>query len=99
VQDEEILPGVEDLQVQYGVDADEDAGVDRYVDADALGTDDRVVSARIWLRVRAAERDVSWDDRTRYAYANQDEQVPAAERAFRRVVVSRTVQLRNAVLP
>jgi type IV pilus assembly protein PilW len=99
VQDEEILPGVEDLQVQYGVDADDDLAVDRYVDADALGADERVVSARIWLRVRAAVRDRSWDDRTRYAYANQDEQLPAHERAFRRLVVSRTVQIRNAGSP
>jgi len=99
VQDEEILPGVEDLQVQYGVDADHDLAVDRYVDADALGADARVVSARIWLRVRAAERDRSWDDRTRYAYANQDEQVPADQRAFRRLVVSRTVHIRNAGSP
>jgi type IV pilus assembly protein PilW len=99
VQDEEILPGVEDLQVQYGVDADGDSAVERYVDADALGPDDRVVAARIWLRVRASDRDTSWDDRTRYAYANQDVQVPAEERAFRRVVVSRTVQLRNSGPP
>ena len=99
VQDEEILPGVEDLQVQYGVDADGDLAVDRYVDADALGADDRVMAARIWLRVRAAERDRSWDDRTRYTYANQDELLPAQERAFRRLVVSRTVQLRNARPP
>lgn len=99
VQDEEILPGVEDLQVQYGVDADGDLAVDRYVDADALGADERVVSARIWLRVRTAGRDRAWDDRTRYAYANQDEEVPVHERAFRRLVVARTVQLRNAGLP
>jgi hypothetical protein len=81
------------------VDADGDSAVERYVDADALGPDDRVVAARIWLRVRASDRDTSWDDRTRYAYANQDVQVPAEERAFRRVVVSRTVQLRNSGPP
>lgn len=98
VQDEEILPGVEDLQVRYGVDADSDLAVDRYVDADALAETDRVVSARIWLRVRATERDAGWDDHGRYSYANQDEQLPATERAFRRLVVSKTVQLRNAGL-
>jgi type IV pilus assembly protein PilW len=99
VQDEELLPGVEDLQVRYGVDADGDLAVDRYVDADGLADGDRVVAARIWLRVRSAERDVAWDDRSRYLYANQDEQLPDPERPFRRVVVSRTVQVRNAGLP
>lgn len=98
VQDEEILPGVEDLQVQFGVDTDADLAVDRYVNADELAEADRVVSARIWLRVRSGDRDAGWDDRTRYTYANQDQQVPVAERAFRRVVVSKTVQLRNAGL-
>ena len=96
VQDEEIIPGVEDLQVQYGVDADGDGSADRYVNADGVAAGTTVVSARVWLRVRAAERDAAWDDTTHYAYANQDERVPAAERVFRRVVVSRTIQLRNS---
>jgi type IV pilus assembly protein PilW len=96
VQDEEIIPGVEDLQVQYGVDVDGDGSADRYVNADGVAAGTTVVSARIWLRVRALERDAAWNDTVRYAYANQDESVPAAERAFRRVVVSRTIHLRNA---
>jgi type IV pilus assembly protein PilW len=95
VQDEEIIPGVEDLQVQYGVDADGDGSADRYVSADALAAGTAVLAARIWLRVRAHERDPAWDDATHYTYANQDERVPATERAFRRVVVSRTIHLRN----
>jgi type IV pilus assembly protein PilW len=96
VQDEEIIPGVEDLQVQYGVDEDGDGSTDRYVSADALAADTTVLAARIWLRVRAHERDPAWNDATHYTYANQDERSPAAERAFRRVVVSRTIHLRNA---
>jgi type IV pilus assembly protein PilW len=96
VQDEEIIPGIEDLQVQYGLDDDEDGSADRYVDAHELAAGSSVVSARVWLRVRAAERDPAWEDTTHYAYANQDERVPAAERPFRRVVVSRTIHLRNA---
>lgn len=96
VQDEEIIPGVEDLQVQYGVDADGDGSADRYVDADGVAAGTTIVSARIWLRVRASERDAAWHDTVRYAYANQDERVPATERAFRRVVVSRTIHLRNS---
>jgi len=55
-----------------------------------------VVSVRVWLRVRSAERDPAWEDTTTYAYANQDERVPATERPFRRLVLSRTIHLRNA---
>ena len=96
VQDEEVIPGVEDLQVQYGVDVDGNGSADRYVDADGLEAGTTIVSARVWLRIRAAERDPAWNDTTHYAYANQDERIPAADRAFRRVVVSRTIHLRNA---
>jgi len=96
VQDEEIIPGVEDLQVQYGLDADGDASADRYVNAGEYGDGGKIVSARIWLRIRAAGRDVAWEDANRYAYANQDERVGPDERQFRRVVVSRTISLRNA---
>lgn len=96
VQDEEIIPGIEDLQARYGVDFDRDGSADRYLDAHDLDAGMAVVSVRVWLRARAAERDPSWDDNTRYAYANQDERVPAAERPFRRLVFSRTIYLRNA---
>lgn len=96
VQDEEIIPGIEDLQLQFGVDEDDDGSADRYVNAGDLADGVPLVSVRVWLRARAVERDTAWNDMTHYAYANQDERVPAAERPFRRVVVSRTIQLRNA---
>ena len=96
VQDEEVIPGIEDLQARYGVDVDRDGSADRYLDAHALDAGMAVVAVRVWLRVRAAERDPAWQDTTRYAYANQDERVAAAERAFRRLVLSRTIHLRNA---
>jgi len=99
VQDEEIMPGVEDLQVQYGVDTDGDGSADRYLNAGDLEAGSSVVSARLWLRVRAADRDPAYTDDRRYVYANQDERVPRAERQFRRVLVSRTVYLRNAADP
>lgn len=96
VQDEEVIPGIEDLQARYGVDVDGDGSADRYLDASDLEAAMAVVSVRLWLRVRAAERDPAWTDLTRYAYANQDERVPAAERPFRRLVLSRTIHLRNS---
>ena len=96
VQDEEVIPGIEDLQARYGVDLDGDGSADRYLDANGLDAEMAVVSVRVWLRARAAERDPAWQNTTRYAYANQDERLPAAERPFRRAVFSRTIHLRNA---
>jgi type IV pilus assembly protein PilW len=99
VQDEEIIPGVEDLQVQYGVDGDNDGSADRWLDADEVAGGTSVVAARIWLRVRSRERDPAWNDATRYAYANQDENLPLDERPYRRLVVMKTIQLRNSATP
>ena len=99
VQDEEIIPGVDDLQVQYGVDADGDGAAERWLDGGEVASSASIVAARIWLRVRARERDGAWSDATHYTYANQDETVAVAERPFRRAVVTRTVRLRNATAP
>lgn len=56
LQNQEIIAGVENLQVQLGLDTNGDGAVDRHVDAPgaaghAPGT--RVVALRIWLLVRA----------------------------------------------
>jgi type IV pilus assembly protein PilW len=96
VQDEEVIPGIEDLQARYGVDVDGDDSADRYLDASDLDAGMTVVSVRVWLRVRAAEREPAQHDTPRYAYANLDERLPAAERPFRRLVLSRTIHLRNS---
>jgi prepilin-type N-terminal cleavage/methylation domain-containing protein len=62
IQDQEIMPGVENMQVQFGVDTDDDGQVDRYVDADhavltpgAAGfvPGARIVAVRLWLLLRS----------------------------------------------
>jgi type IV pilus assembly protein PilW len=115
--DVEVLPGVEDLQVQFGVDTgdydndgiiDLDADVNgvpdapngfatRYVNADSpLLPGAQVVAVRLWLRLRAAEREVGFQDGRTYDYADTSFTPAGADAAFRRVLVSRTIQLRNA---
>lgn len=102
-QDDEILPGVEDLQVQFGVEQ----GVDRngdgvadlftgtaesYVNADAVGSA-QIVSVRLWLLVRAERPEVGFTDNRAYNYADVVNYQP--NDAFRRLLVSRTIQIRN----
>jgi len=96
VVDEEVVPGIEDLQVQYGVDVNDDRNADRYVNADNLTATDRVVSLRVWLRVRARERDVAFKDTATYQYANRNQS--GLNDQYRRVVVGKTFQLRNSRL-
>jgi len=96
VQDEEIIDGVQDLQVQFGIDTNGDNNADQYVNTDAVPAGAQIVSARIWVMVVAPDVEVGFVDGTNYAYAN------AAPGTFddsrRRLVVSKTIQIRNSTL-
>ena len=111
--DEEIIPGVEDMQIQFGVDPSGTTGVaQRYIDPAALGANEQIVSVRVWLLVRAENAEVGFTDGRTYEYGNRDAgtgttanlntagsggfaYVPAD--GFRRMLVSRTIQIRNAL--
>ena len=98
ILDEEIIPGVEDLQVELGVDDDDDTTADYFVPAAVAPANATVVAVRLWLRVRSMQPDFSFlDDRT-YRYSNGAEYTPdAADDAnrYRRMLYSKTIQLRN----
>ncbi|MBV6417095.1 MAG: hypothetical protein CMLOHMNK_01732 [Steroidobacteraceae bacterium] len=114
----EVMPGVEDLQVQFGIDTGDydadgviDAAADvngdgipeadgratRYVNPDFAGLDRaQVVSVRIWVRVRADRPEQGFQDNRRYQYADVDYTPSGDDAHFRRVLMSRTISLRNA---
>jgi type IV pilus assembly protein PilW len=108
IQNHEIVPGVEDMQIQFGVDTDlpdsDDRGsIDRYVNIDdpmidpsnaGFNEDAVVLGVRIWLRVRAEREERGFTDTATYSYAGQD--YGPFNDAFRRVVVSKTIYVRNA---
>jgi len=69
---EEVAYGVDNFQVQYGLDTDADNSVDSYIDAVAP-TDPRwsqVIAARIWLLVRAECPETGYDNANTYAMGN-----------------------------
>jgi type IV pilus assembly protein PilW len=90
VTDEEIVAGVEDLQVRLGVDTDGD----QYVNPGSVPDGAAVVSATLWLRIRAEEREVGHVDNRGYQYADMAAPVTPGDR-YRRIVVSKTLHLRN----
>ncbi len=108
VDDREVLPGVEDFQVQFGVDTDilgapNRGSVDRYVNpGDPIITpgdpgflpNAKILAVRIWLRIRAERPENGFSDTAGYVYADQS--VPAFNDQFRRTVVTKTIYLRNA---
>jgi type IV pilus assembly protein PilW len=108
IENQEVLPGIEDLQVQFGVDTDapgtvDRGSIDRYInvnhpmiDPTNAGFDPNVeiMAVRVWIRVRAERPENGFQDTATYVYADQN--VGPFNDAFRRVVVSKTVYLRNA---
>jgi type IV pilus assembly protein PilW len=111
IQEQEVLPGVEDLQVQFGVDTDlvgapNRGSIDRYVNANdgildpasgAYIPSAQILAVRIWVRIRAERTENGFTDGTTYQYADIN-QGPFND-GFRRTVVSKTIYLRNARPP
>jgi type IV pilus assembly protein PilW len=107
ITDEEVIPGVEDMQVQFGLDMDAPGGinrgsVDRYVNPNSVIIDPtnagynpnaEILAVRIWLRVRAERVENGFTDTATYVYADQN--VGPFNDGFRRVLVSKTIYLRN----
>lgn len=92
--DEEIVPGVEDLQVRLGVDTNDDTNIDLYVDPGAVPANGVVVSATIWLRIRAEEREIGFVNDTSFQYADMAAAVTPND-DYRRILISKTVHIRN----
>lgn len=94
ITDEEIAPGVEDMQVRFGVDTNGDTNVDQYVNPGAVPAGAAVISATIWLRIRSEDRDFGHRDTTAYQYADMASAWTPNDN-YRRIVVSKTITLRN----
>lgn len=100
--DEEVAPGVENVQIQLGIDVDEDNTVDRYVNPGEGVYDPndatfipgaRVLTARIWLVVRGVTPELGIVDNTDYEPGDVD--LGVMNDNFRRMQISKTILLRN----
>ena len=103
ITDIEVAPGVENMQLQFGVDMDGDNTVDRYVnpgdpviDPASVGwvPTASVMTARVWLVVRSIAMEQGIVDLTDYEPGDVDLGVPNDQ--FRRLMVSKTILLRNS---
>jgi type IV pilus assembly protein PilW len=112
---QELMRGVEDLQVQFGYDtgsydgnATIDAGFDedgnnipdapngiatRYVDPGAVPFGFQVVAVRVFVLMRADQPEQGFVDTNTYKMGSKT--IAAPKDGFRRVLLSRTIQLRN----
>lgn len=98
MRDDEIIAGVQDLQVQFGLDVNGDGTVERYVNPqDVIPAGARIATVQLWLLVVAEEGEVGFQDTNRpYTYANANQTAAVFHDNRRRVVMTRTIQIRNA---
>jgi type IV pilus assembly protein PilW len=92
---QELVEGVQQMQLQFGVDTTGDAVVDSYADANAVTNWANVYSVSIAMLVRSLEQ---YDtDRDRRAYTLLNVTVPAANDRYMREVFTTTANIRNRV--
>jgi type IV pilus assembly protein PilW len=111
---DEVVPGVEDMQIQFGIDRAGTGIATQYVDAVSpatLGTA-QIVAVRIWLLVRAETPEPGFKDGRTYIYGNRltangttsslnsagaAGKAYAPQDSYHRLLVSRTIMIRNAL--
>ena len=123
-RDQEIIAGVEDMQVQFGIDPIGNTGVaTRYVNPNDLTVPAtaQIVAVRIWLLVRSDTPEIGFTDDRIYAYGDRLAATPTGNlnaaagagqayqpslnpdatatgpRHVRHLLISRTIQVRNAL--
>ena len=103
IVDQEVAPGVENMQLLFGVDVNQDNSVDRYVNpgdpilnpgGGGVIPGARVIAVRIWLVVRGVTPETGIEDN--FDYNPGDVQLGVFNDDFRRMQVSKTILLRNA---
>ncbi len=92
--DEELVAGVENLQVLYGEDLDNNQAAERYLSANAPVAMSKVTSVRIALLMQSTSTNVALD---RQQYTYNDQTFNAADGRLRRTFTA-VVNLRNRTL-
>jgi type IV pilus assembly protein PilW len=121
--DQEIIAGIEDMQVQFGIDPTGNTGIaTRYVNPDAVPATAQIVSVRLWLLVREDTAEQGFTDTRIYEYGDRlqatgvtgdlnsaagagmayqpslnPDATLAGPRHVRRMLISRTIMVRNAI--
>ena len=88
-----IAQGIENLQLEYGLDTDNDGSADRYLSNPTLAEIQDVVSARAFLLARTRDEDRSRTDAKTYSISNAPDYAPGDN--FHRRVYEITVTVHN----
>jgi len=97
MQSEALVEGIEDMQIEFGIDSDTDYVPNQYKAAPTLADMANVVTARIFLLVRSVNTVPGYTDDKTYTLGSS---APVTKNdGFLRRIFKTTVQMRNAVLP
>lgn len=88
-----IARGIEDLQLEFGIDADGDGVANRYASAPTLAELQRVVSVRVSVLARTTDPDFAYTDDRTYNLSNAPAYTPSDN--FHRRAYSITVTVHN----
>ena len=88
---QELIEGIENMQVMFGIDTDGDGSANRFQESDAVANLQQVTAIRLWLVVRS-DRDFVLDAAQTYTINGVD--ITPADQRFRQVF-STTIALRS----
>lgn len=91
---QELVEGVENMQLLYGVANDGDEAIDQYQAANAVSNWNNVKSVRISLLLRSLEDNLTVDGPQKYLFSNA---IVTPTDNHLRAVYTRTITLRNSV--
>jgi type IV pilus assembly protein PilW len=95
LQNQTLVSGVADLQVQFGIDVDNDDTIDRYVDPDDVIDWSRVYAAKIWLMMRSEEQQIGIDTTKSFSVAGAAAANYGGVDDYSYFLVTSVVNLRN----
>ena len=96
LQNQVLISGVENLQIQIGEDTTGDQVADRYVSPNLVGDWDNVYVAKIWLLLRSDEIQLGVDTTKSFEIAGAAAVNYGGPDGFRYFMVTSIVNLRNA---
>lgn len=92
-----LVEGVEDMQLEFGMDTDGDGVPNQYMDAPASSDMKNAVTVRVYLLLRSILPITGYRDEKTYALGRK--RLPARHDAYLRRVFSSTIHLRNRIEP
>jgi len=88
-----LATGIENLQIEYGIDTNEDGAPDTFIPSPTLVEMQNVVTARVFVLARTTDIDTRYDNDKTYSISNSPDFLP--DDSFHRRVFSTSVTIQN----